>query len=119
MEERRQHRIYKIHRNEWPWGISYELIFDKGNGLASLSFENGCPGSFLSSLSVLEEKRRKGLGSYILRYCEKLSKTNGKVFVQAYVDPEYPHNLEWYKKRGYKEINNPENNHYILIEKQI
>ena len=119
--ERRLHRIYKIHSNIWPWGRTYDLIFDKGNGIVEVQLVDGDDVVFIRGLSVIDKYRRQGLGTAMLKYIERLAKAEGRNILQAYVDPEaeFKSNLDWYKKQGFCEVENQFEEHYIVIEKNI
>lgn len=115
MRDRRQHRIYKIHRNENFWGTCYHLIFDKGEGLMSVALE-GDGQANISNLSVLPDSRNKGLGTFMLRYAEKLAKKCGMRCISAQVEDGRNELLKWYEDRGYTIENLPIEN-YTSVEK--
>ena len=119
--ERRQHRIYKIHKEEKWWGDLYRLVFDKGNGLVTVRVEKHRKEVFFSDLSVIDMERNKGLGSSILKYVERLTKKEGYSLIQACVEAERTDLLKWYEKRGFKvqEDADIDNDYYKLIEKYI
>lgn len=119
--ERRQHRIFKIHGNIWPWGKTYDLLFDKGNGIVQVCLTDGDNVVFINGISVIEKYRCHGLGTAMLRYVERLAKKEGRNLLQLYVDPEpeFKGNLNWYSKRGFYEAGNACEGHYIVMEKKL
>ena len=96
---------YLLHYNDWWWGFSENYIFEDGKGIIELQYDNDNPNViFLKGLSVLETARYNGLGTQIMRFCDKVAMRKGKKILRLSVENDATHLFHWYKKLGYMEF---------------
>lgn len=77
-EEGGQIAHYVMHHDKWNWGETVRLVTTDGCGLAWMSFGNGSPGvCYISGLSVVEEMRRQGIATNLMRECENYCRQRG------------------------------------------
>ena len=106
-----------VHRNDWPWGKSMMVISSRAEACVHLSFEDSNPGvCFLSGLSVLPERRRRGFATEIIGVCEQICKQMGVFRIDLNsVLTDYVQ--EFYKRLGYLPIK--EENGLMMMYKFI
>ena len=89
------------HRNQWPWGRSTIITSHNGAGTVKVSIEDlELNTAYISALSVVENKRRKGFGRELLKLAEREAKRLGAQIVKlSSVDGSFT--LNWYQNEGY------------------
>ena len=93
-----------IHKNKYPWGDSVSIITENGCAKVEMTFENVNPGvCYLSGLSVIPEKRLHGLGTFLIKECEKYCKLHNIFRIDLHLVQD-PGVLKFYYKLGYKTI---------------
>lgn len=104
------------HKNQWWWGISETLIAQNGVGVVEIQFDNDMPNvGYIKGLSVLENYRKSGLGTELLKACEKKAREKKMKFLQLDVEQDKEWLKEWYKRLGF-EILSREKNVYVMIK---
>lgn len=92
------------HENKWPWGRTVTLVMPDGSGIIEMSFSDDNIGvCFLSGLSVVEEKRGRGIASSLMLFCEDYCKKNG-IFRIDLNSVMTPFVLKFYHELGFKDI---------------
>lgn len=92
-----------LHKNDWPWGMTVNVITAGGAAMVEMSFDNVNVGvCWLSGLSVIPERRREGLATYLLKYCERYCKKQG-IFRIDLNSVNTESVIGMYKKLGYTE----------------
>jgi len=89
------------HRNQWPWGRSTIINSHNGAGTVKVSVEDlESNTAYISALSVVENKRRRGFGHELLKLAEEEAKRLGAQIVKlSSVDGSFT--LDWYQNEGY------------------
>lgn len=66
------------HHNTWPWGKTVRIIKSDASAIVEMSFEDNNPGvCFLSGLSVIPPKRKRGIAKYLMLACESYCREQG------------------------------------------
>ncbi len=94
-----------IHHNYWHWGESYIIILNNGLGTATLQISDSnhkC--GVISSLSVVKNVRKHGIGNQLLHECETLAFELGLEELCLYAEKN-TFTREWYERHGYKKDN--------------
>lgn len=104
-----KHCISAVHYNTWAWGKTIEPVFDQGDGKVTLEVQDGYTNIYISGLSVVEEKRHRGLGTYIMTVAEEMAKAWNKDHSEDLrdslalsVETNHPELIEWYKGFGFE-----------------
>lgn len=104
----KKHCISAVHYNTWEWGRTIEPVFDQGHGKVTLEVQNDRTNIYISDLSVTEEKRRQGLGTYIMTVAEEMAKAWNKDhkederhILSLDVETSHMELVEWYKRLGF------------------
>lgn len=104
------------HKNIWWWGVSETLITQNGVGVVEIQFDYDMPKTgYVKGLSVLENCRKRGLGTELLKACEKKAREKKMKFLQLDVQFDNEWLVNWYKRLGF-EILSREKNTYIMIK---
>lgn len=91
-----------IHKNEWKWGKSFDLIFEDGTATISVSITNDEPEqAYISALSVYEPVRNEGRGRAIMLNAMEVARNNGCKYAYLMADKD-SFVFEWYKRMGFK-----------------
>lgn len=86
-----------LHRGE-----RYFLLEQEGAPIACVAFEPAKPGwAYLNRLSVLPERRKKGVGAHLVQYIIQLAKTADVTTISIGVIGEHKELIQWYKKLGF------------------
>lgn len=101
------------HRNEWPWGKTTIINICDGAATVKVTVENSNSDvAFISSLSVVPDKRHCGFGHNLLGLAELEAKNMGCTHVELWaVIGEFT--VGWYQREGYHIINKVEG-HYRM-----
>lgn len=100
-------KIPIIHKNNWIWGTTYNIIIGSGKAIIKLSVDKEEPNTgTLSGLSVLPEYRKLWYGSKVLEEAIKLAIDLGLEFLELSAEkiPENEWLLEWYQKEGFSKL---------------
>lgn len=93
-----------IHENKWSWGTTMTLVIDSGSAMVDLSFEDLQPKvCYLSGLSVVQERRRQGFATILMKEAERICKELG-VFRIDLSSVQTPFVMDFYHKLGYIDI---------------
>lgn len=113
--------ISAVHGNQYLWGFCVHIIAESGAGTVEVCFENGKSHSFVSGLSVLEDRRRQGIGTALLKACERESAQRKRYTVELEIEAQDIYAQEFYEKRGYKVVDNFELDYgdYKLMRKEL
>lgn len=93
------------HYNKSYWGESTTIITDSGHGMIKV-----CHDKFLANevticnLNVSPEKRRKGIGTKLIKLAEKEAKAFGVNKVNISVENDNVFVKDWYKRLGYETV---------------
>lgn len=100
---RQPHPYTTKHNNLWWWGQCVTIILNGGDGIVSVSVEEKDPNkAYIHDLSVIESKRRNGLGNALLNEALKQSKRMGCEYAELTAGD--PCLCAWYERHGFKEI---------------
>jgi GNAT superfamily N-acetyltransferase len=105
------------HHNTWPWGKTVRIVTSDGSAIVEMSFEDINPGvCYLSGLSVIPPKRRKGIAKLLMFACESYCRENGifRIDLNSVLTDWVQ---EFYKKCGYAPIK--EENGFMQMYKII
>lgn len=90
------------HRNNWPWGHSTIIIIEGGKGTVTVSFDKEFEDeATITSLSVHESARKKGLGTKLIKLAEEEVKEFGVNKIVLFADEE-SFTYDWYQRLGYE-----------------
>jgi len=93
---------YHVHANTWRWGATYSIIRKDGAGMVEVQFDCEMPETVcVKGLSVLEYKRKQGIGRELLWLCEDVAKQSGMAFLRLSVEKGNEWLFEWYKRQGF------------------
>ena len=107
-----------IHRAKWWWGETITLVVKNSSAVVEIQLDDNYPTiAFVKGLIVQEDKRREGIGTKLLRICEKVAKEEGYLFTQLTANKEQDWLVKWYKSSGYQIIMKDE--HEFTMLKQL
>ena len=89
------------HHNTWPWGKTIRIVTSDGSAIVEMSFEDINPGvCYISGLSVIPPKRRRGIAKHLMFACENYCRENGifRLDLNSVMEDWV---MEFYKKLGY------------------
>ena len=92
------------HHNTWPWGKTARVITSHASGIVEMTFEDNSPGvCYISGLSVIPPKRRRGIATRLMLACENYCRENGifRLDLNSVMEDWV---MEFYKKLGYVPI---------------
>ena len=91
-----------IHKNEWKWGKSFDLLFEDGTATISVSITNDEPEqAYISALSVYEPRRNEGRGRAMMLNAMEVARLKGCKYAYLMTDKD-SFVFEWYKRMGFK-----------------
>ena len=109
-----------FHYNESVSMQTITMMESCGHAMVGLThtIDNNC--TIIHSLSVDQDQRKRGIGKYLIRICEKLSKDVFKVkAVKLYVEANTWQYM-WYVRLGFKpEETIDEKSVFVLMKKDI
>jgi len=99
------------HVNLWWWGRSVDIIRNDGTATVCVKFdEKTFPKTgYICNLSVNEENRKNGVGTWMLRMAIMECLNNNMTFARLHVDAKNIWLREWYERLGFKELSRDEN----------
>ena len=104
-----------LHSNRWPWGTTETLIIESGDGMVEMMFEDDNIGvCYISGLSVVPSRRREGLGTGMMKYCEEFCRTRD-IFRLDLNSVKEQFVMDFYHKLGFIDIK--EENGYMKMYK--
>lgn len=107
-----------VHRNKWWWGETITLVVKNGCAVVEIQLDDNYPTiAFVKGLIVQEDKRREGIGTKLLRVCERVAKEEGYLFIQLTANKEQDWLVKWYESLGYRIIMKDE--HEFSMLKQL
>ena len=93
-----------IHENIWPWGKNTIFVTEKGDGVASLDFDNNNPGvAFLSVISVVPMSRGRGKATALLERCIEYCREQGMFRIDLVSVPQV-YVKSFYEGHGFFEV---------------
>ena len=100
-----------FHINQWHWGHSIDIVKNDGSAIVCVKFDKiSFPKTgYICDLSVLEPKRKKGLGARMMKYALAFCTDAGMTFARLHVDSKNIWLREWYERLGFKELSRDEN----------
>ena len=105
-----------IHNNNYWWGHSQHIIIDNGCGIITCSFIDDEPNTcWLSSLSVVEEKRKQGRGTRLIELAKMLAADNDCTALMLRVEKNVEWLVNWYKRLGFVIDDSYEDEHYVQM----
>ena len=106
------------HTNRWWWGKSVDIVKDDGTAIVCVKFdEKTFPKTgYICALSVLETKRKKGIGWVMMQYAINTCRDCGMTFARLHVDAKNIWLREWYERLGFKELSRDENEIEMIKE---
>lgn len=109
---------YICHYNEWWWGKTYQIITKDGYGTVEIQFDDSYPSiAFIKGLSVYKSKRKQGIGTELINWCNNFAIEKGYPFLQLSVNKEQDWLVNWYKTLGFVTI--MKDDHEYTMLKQI
>lgn len=107
-----------FHINQWHWGHSIDIVENDGTAIVCVKFDkNSFPKTaYICDLSVLELKRKKGLGARMMKYALAFCSDAGMTFARLHVDAKSIWLREWYERLGFKELSRDENEIEMIKE---
>lgn len=91
-----------IHRNRWFWGDSEYVIYNGGDGVVSVQFQDDYPDTAtLSCLSVLPSQRTMGIGSRLVGFAEHEALKRGAKRMELGAERD-SWLVKWYERMGYR-----------------
>ena len=91
-----------IHKNEWKWGQSFDLILEDGTATISVSITNDEPEqAYVSALSVYAPRRNEGRGRVMMLNALDVARKNHCKYAYLMADKD-SFVFEWYKRLGFK-----------------
>ena len=103
---------------EWWWGRSVDIVKSDGTAFVCVKFDkNTFPkAGYICDLSVLESKRKKGLGLAMMRHALNTCRDYDMTFARLHVDAKNIWLKEWYERLGFKELSRDENEIEMIKE---
>lgn len=91
-----------IHKNEWKWGQSFNLILDDATAIITTSITNDEPEqAYISGLSVYPPRRNVGRGRVMMLNALDVARKNHCKYAFLMADKD-SFVFEWYKRMGFK-----------------
>ena len=108
-----------IHKNETPFGYVWHIVYKPGIGLVSAEYDKLEDTFYVYGLVVLEEERKKGVGSALLEQAEEIARENNFTIIRLDVDMNHDVLLPYYKKRGYILEHKNKQTNYCYLSKSL
>lgn len=106
-----------LHSNRWPWGTTETVIIENGEAMVEMMFEDDNVGvCYISGLSVVEYRRREGLATALMKYCEEFCRKRD-IFRLDLNSVREDFVMDFYHKLGFVDIK--EENGYMKMYKII
>lgn len=104
-----------LHSNRWPWGTTETVIIEGGAAMVEMMFEDDNVGvCYISGLSVIPERRREGLATELMKYCEEFCRKRD-IFRLDLNSVKEQFVMDFYYKLGFVDIR--EENGYMKMYK--
>lgn len=108
--------MIKEHTNKWWRGRGITIIKDGGKGVVDVLFDDKYPITvFIKNLSVLEDFRKKGIGTQLLQLAENAGRLHGMKFAELTADKKNKWLVDWYLRNGYH-ISYVDENEYSMTK---
>jgi len=110
-----------IHNNKWYWGNSQYIIIDNGCGMITTQYLDDEPNiCWISTLSVVEYKRKQGIGTRLIKLARMCAKDNDCTTLMLRAEKNVEWLINWYKKLGFViDESYKDDDHYFQMIKKI
>lgn len=99
------------HTNSWWWGTSVNMVSCDSTAMICVKYDKkSFPYTgYICDLSVLEFKRKKGLGRQMMQFALCDCRAKNMIYARLHVDAKNSWLKEWYERLGFKELSRDEN----------